>query len=174
VRIGDGHRATIVALKRFFLLSGFIVATALGLALVTDYAPSREDGGSVSRAHVLGLPVVAVGTSDPAWLAVGTGQGILVVGIGGVGVVTFGFYGAGILFATGQGAIGLFAIGQLAVGVVFVICQLGVGLSGIGQVLAGGLVVGQGTLGADGEPYLRRLNEDVNGLLSWSAPGEEE
>lgn len=157
-------------MKRFAIVSAFVIGTALMLTWATDL--ETVDGNSRSRATVLGIRVVSIGVDEPAWLQVGgsdpeVGPSGLVIGLGGVGFVTYGVYGAGILFATGQLAVGLFAIGQLAVGVVFVICQLGAGLSGVGQVLAGGLVVGQGTLGGDGEGFLKFLNEDIDARLSW-------
>lgn len=161
---------------RFAIVSAFVILTAVLLAWATETEPAGD--ATRSRESVLGLRVVSIGSEDPAWLQLGgapsLAPGVLTVGLGGIGIVTYGLYGAGVLFATGQVAVGLFAIGQLAIGVVFVICQLGAGLSGIGQVLGGGLVVGQGTLGGDGKKFLERLNRDVNVLLSWNALPKEE
>jgi hypothetical protein len=149
-------------MKSFGLISGFVIVTAILFAVI---------GPSPGTRPVLGMPVI--GDSDdfdrPAWLQVGGGTGVLVVGIGGAGVVTYGLYGAGVLFATGQAAVGLFAIGQLAFGLVFVICQMGAAMSGVGQGIVGVQVSGQGTLGGDGDAFLTRLNADAERILSFTS-----
>ena len=139
-------------MKRFGVLLGVITVTAIALAL--------GPGGSEK---VLGMPVVEVEGGGPAWIAVG-GSGVLCLGVG-VGVVSLTIYGAGILFATGQLAVGLICFAQLGVGLVFACVQVGAGLTGIGQGIAGGLVTGQGTVGRDGEEFLRALDRDVENAL---------
>ncbi len=147
-------------MKRFGVLSGFIIVTAIAFAIM---------GPTPGSQPVLGMPVLGVGDQDPAWLQVGGGTGVLVVGIGGAGVVTYGLYGLGVLFATGQAAAGLFAIGQLAFGLIFVICQMGAALTGVGQGIVGVQVAGQGTLGGDGEEFLTRLQDDAEKVLAFTS-----
>ncbi len=158
-------------MKRFGVLSGFIIVTAIAFAIM---------GPTPGSGKVLGMPVLGVAepfdgmqVSDvveagPAWLQVGMGTGVLVVGIGGAGVVTYSVYGVGVLFATGQAAAGLFAIGQFALGLFLVICQFGAGLTGIGQGVAGVRVAG-GTLGGDGKALLRRLQDDAEKILAFTS-----
>lgn len=147
-------------MKRFWLVSVIIVITALGLALFTEY------DGDASVTHVLGMPVVGLGRVDPCWLALG-GTGGLVLGAG-VGVVCYALYGAGLLMATGQltGALGI-AFGQLGVGGVFYCGQVGAGLTGLGQGIAGYRVAGQGTLGGAGATFLRQLDRSLDEILSF-------
>jgi hypothetical protein len=134
-----------------------------GIAIVTCILFGAEAGARGPSTYVLGMPAVAWGTTEPAWLQFG-GAGVVVVGAG-YGFVAFTMYGAGIFFATGQIAGGLFAFGQVAVGVLFYLAQLGFGASGVGQLAIGGLVVGQGPLGFDGEKFLTRMNKDIDDLL---------
>ena len=139
-------------MKRFGALLGVIIVTAVALAL-------GPGGGGV----VLGLPVVDVAGGGPAWISVG-GTGVLCLGAG-FGVVSLTIYGAGVLFATGQLAVGLICFAQVGIGLVFACVQVGAGLTGIGQGIAGGLVAGQGSVGRDGEEFLRALDRDVEEAL---------
>lgn len=114
--------------------------------------------------EILGMRVTAIGSGEPAWIALG-GVGVIVLGAG-FGVVAFTLYGAGVLFATGQLAGGLIAFGQLAVGLLFFVAQLGFGFTGMGQLAVGGLVAGQVQVGFDGAAFLRRMERDVDALLT--------
>jgi hypothetical protein len=142
---------------RFWFLSLIVVGVAVVLALIT---PAGDTGAD---ARYLGMKVVGWGDGDPCWLAM-TGKGVLVLGAG-VGVVEYGAFGVGILFACGQAAAGLIAFAQGAFGAVFVVAQLGVGLTGMGQLFVGGWGMGQGRVAADGKEFLRGLNEDLNDIL---------
>lgn len=147
---------TEVEVKRFWLLMAIVIATTALFAaegLLRAGAPSE----------IWGMPVVAVGGEEPAWIAL-SGVGVIVLGAG-FGVVAFTLYGAGVLFATGQLAAGLFAFGQLAAGLVCFVAQLGFGASGVGQLAIGGLVWGQAPVGLDGEEFLKQMNRDVSELL---------
>ena len=94
-------------MKHFFILLAVIIATSVVFAGITLL-------GDTTTTEVLGMQVVSAGNFDqPAWLCVGGGAGVLVVGVGGVGVVSITLYGAGLLFATGQLAVGLLCIAQL-------------------------------------------------------------
>ncbi len=148
-------------MKRFWILSAFLVVTAVILALTT-----RLDSAGVARTQYWGMPVVCWAKKDTAcWIAM-SGQGVIVLGAG-VGVVEYGAFGAGILFACGQAAAGLLAFGQAAVGLIFVCAQLGFGLTGLGQLFVGGWGIGQGRLSADGLAFLKHLNADLDDLLSF-------
>lgn len=114
--------------------------------------------------EILGMRVVAIGSGEPAWIAMG-GVGVIVLGVG-FGVVAFTLYGAGVLFATGQLAGGLIAFGQLAVGLLFFVAQLGFGIAGVGQLAVGGLVAGQVPVGFDGKAFLRRMEQDFTRMLT--------
>ncbi len=166
-----------------FVLLAIVISSGAFLAegLLRDGEPTK----------FLGIP--AVGTSDSmpssssssddsdssddvaseapkvdGWLVFG-GTGVLVLGAG-VGVVEIGLYGVGLLFATGQLSAGLIGIGQLTFGLVFFLGQVGVGATGAGQMAIGGLVTGQGELGADGSDFLDRMHEDIQELLRyWGA-----
>ncbi len=145
-------------MKRFAILSGAIVVTALGLwAMGTLFG--------IDPRPVLGLPPLASIDGGPAWLSVGAGVGVLVVGLAGAGVVSFTLYGAGLLFSTGQLTVGLIALGQLGVGLILFLGQVGGGLVGAGQAVGGGLVWGQGSLGFDGKTFIQDLNADVTDLM---------
>lgn len=155
---------------RFLILLGVIVFTAVGMAIG---APSWPEGISELPAGVQGeplfwgLPALRVMSEDPAWLSLGSGYGVLMVGLGGAGVVAITLYGAGIVFATGQLAVGLMAAGQVGFGVVLWLGQAGGAFTAAGQVVGGGLVWGQGQLGKDGEPFFKALHEDLSDLFKF-------
>jgi hypothetical protein len=143
--------------KRFWILSAILVATTVLLAVCTQMGD-----GAVTR--YLGMPVVAWGNfEDSSWIAMG-GKGVIVLGAG-FGLVEYGLYGAGALFACGQVAGGLLAFGQLAVGPIFVCGQLVFGMLGLGQVFVGGWGIGQGKLAKDGMALLKHLDEDLDDVL---------
>ncbi len=147
-------------MKRFAIVGGIAVVVAILLGLEVSWLGAGDT-------DVLGLRAVSFGGkgSGPAWLAFGD-EGVLVLGAG-FGLVEIGVAGVGILFATGQVSAGLFAIGQLSFGLLGVIAQLGFGTTGIGQLVIGGLVEGQGRLGFSGGEFLRGFDEDVNRFLRW-------
>lgn len=118
---------------------------------------------------LFGMPVIGSSMDQPSWIAAG-GEGVIVLGAG-VGLVEFGMYGVGILFATGQACAGLIAFGQAAFGLLFFAGQLGLGLTGVGQLAVGAQVVGQGELGPNGREFLERMSADLDELLRFrSAP----
>lgn len=125
--------------------------------------------GNDTSTSVLGMETVCSASTQPCWLVVGTGQGVLVIGAAGVGLVALTLYGAGLFFATGQLAAGLLAIGQLGFGVLGWIGQVGVGLTGRGQLIGGLLVDGQAALGSTDSGFGGRLSRDVKAVLA--APG---
>jgi hypothetical protein len=149
--------------KRFWILSVILVATAAVLALLTPVS------GGLSQTVYLDMPVVGWGkTGVTCWIAMG-GQGVVVLGAG-VGLVEYGVFGAGVLFACGQAAAGLIAFGQAAFGLLFVCAQLGVGLTGLGQLMIGGWGIGQGRAAADGMGFLTHLNSDLDDVLRFRSP----
>ena len=81
-----------------------------------------------SESEFLGVPVVSMVEDQWAWLTIGAGTGVLVVGAGGAGLVTFTLYGAGLLFGTGQVTAGLICMGQAGLGLVLFLGQAGTGL----------------------------------------------
>ena len=151
-------------MKSFAVLLGIILLTSLGFWPITEMAPGSD---SVAATQVLGMPVLGVATEQICWLSIGTGFGVLFVGVAGAGIVAVALAaGGGLLFGTGQLSCGLIAIGQLAIGITFTLGQLGVGLTGLGQRMIGGLVQGQVGLGKDGEGFLGQLKKDLNELLA--------
>ena len=112
---------------------------------------------------LFGMPVIGSSMEQPSWISAG-GQGVIVLGAG-VGLVEFGIYGVGILFATGQVCGGLIAFGQAAFGLLFFCAQLGLGFTGIGQLAIGLQVIGQGELGPNGQAFFERMTSDLNELL---------
>jgi hypothetical protein len=123
---------------------------------------------------IAGMPVVSTAmeteviAGPPAWIALGSGTGVLVIGVFGIGAVCLTLYGAGLLFATGQLAIGMIAFGQVGVGFTTFVGQLGPAVViAIGQAVAGIFAFGQGPLGrADSEAFLRELSRELNELLT--------
>ena len=113
--------------------------------------------------------VISTGSDSPptrvslAWMS----AGVLVVGVGGVGVVSITLYGAGLLFATGQLAVGLLCIAQLGVGPVFFFGQVGAGFVAFGQLVFGALTGGQVPIGFNGKPMLRGLSAELNQVLAF-------
>lgn len=148
-------------MKRFFIVLGLIVITSIGLWAVTEL------DGYCSVNRVLGMPALCVGSVEPAWLTLGMGTGVLVVGGGGVGVVAITAYGAGILFATGQLSAGLIAFGQLGFGLILFLGQVGAGTIAAGQAVGGGLVWAQGGLGYSGKEFIKELNTDIADLMKF-------
>ncbi|MBO6934447.1 MAG: hypothetical protein JJ863_05720 [Deltaproteobacteria bacterium] len=146
---------------RFFILFGVLLVTYLGFFLF----PTPNDGQSAEQ--VAGMPVVCVGAAEeePCWLTIGAGQGVVLVGMGGAGVVCFALYSVGLLFATGQLAAGGLAIGQVGFGGSFFLGQAGVGPVALGQLVGGALVAGQGALGASGGDFLKELSAELNQIL---------
>ena len=165
-------------MSRFIRLMVVLLVTFLGFF----FFPTNESGQS--EESIAGMPVVCLGDaesdmdpdtnpigSNACWLTLGAGTGVVVVGIGGFGVVSLTLYGVGLLFATGQLAAGGIAFGQAGFGLSFFLGQAGVAPVAMGQVVGGGLVKGQGALGADGGPFLQELSREVNALLGERPPG---
>ncbi len=152
------------------IILGFLVFTSVGLGIG---GPSWPEGkaevpeGKLAEPLFWGLPAVRVMSKEPAWLTLGSGTGVLIVGMGGMGVVAITLYGAGLLFATGQLAIGLLAMGQVGFGLILWLGQAGGGIAAAGPVVGGGLAWGQGLLGKDGSTFFKRLNEDFNDLCKF-------
>jgi hypothetical protein len=121
-------------MKRLAVVLAIVVATALGLAIFTDYEPGTLD----ARTVVLGLPIVSVRqTGAHGWLALGqSGSGVLVIAQAGAGVVAIVQVGAAVLFGIGQLMGSLVAIGQLGFGVFGYVGQVGVGIQATGQGVA--------------------------------------
>jgi hypothetical protein len=142
----------------FVVIQAAVSALLYGLVLATETNPTV----------LFGMPVVGSSMEEPSWISVG-GQGVIVLGAG-VGLVEFGMYGVGILFATGQACAGLIAFGQAAFGLLFFCAQLGLGLTGIGQLAIGIQVIGQGELGPNGAEFFARMSDDLNELLRFRSP----
>ena len=143
---------------RFLVLCAVLIVTFLGFFFFPTV-----DGRSAET--VAGMAVVCLGSNTPCWLTLGAGPGVVVVGMGGVGLVSFTLYGAGLLLGTGQVAAGGIAIGQAGFGASAFLGQIGVAPVARGQAVAGALVQGQGKIGMDGTEYLKTLDAEVNALL---------
>ena len=143
-------------MKRFVI---FCVIQAAVTALLYFIITVTETEPTV----LFGMPVVGSSMDDPSWISAG-GEGVLVLGAG-VGLVEFGLYGVGILFATGQACAGLLAFGQAAFGLFFFCAQLGLGFTGVGQLAIGLQVIGQGELGPNGQEFFERMTADLGELL---------
>jgi hypothetical protein len=143
----------------FVVIQAAVTALLYGLIAATETEPTV----------LFGMPVIGSSMEAPSWITTG-GQGVIVLGAG-VGLVEFGMYGVGILFATGQACAGLIAFGQAAFGLLFFCAQLGLGFTGLGQLAIGIQVIGQGELGPNGAEFFTRMNTDLNALLRFrSAP----
>lgn len=150
---------------RVAALIGIIVLTSLAFWPITRMA---EGSDTIAATQVLGLPVLGVATEQTCWLSIGLGYGVLFVGIAGGGVVAIGLgAGVGVLFGVGQLSVGMIAVGQLAIALVYALAQLGVAMTGQGQLIAGLLVQGQVGLGKDGAGFLSQLGKDLNHVLSF-------
>ena len=145
-------------MSRFLLLLGAIALTALVLGGLAWGEPETL---------VFGWPVIAHGMSGgPAWLALGGGDGVLVVGIAGRGLVVLGVAGLGLLFATGQLAAGLLTIGQGGIGLFGFLGQLGGGFASLAQLAVGVVVRGQVALGPiDGKAFFAETSRELAALL---------
>lgn len=153
------------AMKRIALLLVVIVLTSLCFWPMTA---TLAEGGNSSVTEVLGMPVLGVASERLCWLSLGTGYGVLFVGLVGAGVVAITVAaGAGLLFGIGQAAAGMMVVGQLGLGLTFALAQLGIGATGYGQLIAGILVRGQLGIGKDGAAFLKQLDKDLDGLLSF-------
>ena len=146
---------------RFFILFAVLLVTYLGFFLF----PTPNDGRSAEE--IAGMPVVCVGTAEeaPCWLTIGAGQGVVLVGMGGAGIVCFALYSVGLLFATGQLAAGGLTNAQVGYGGSFFLGQVGVGPVAHGQLVGGALVAGQGALGASGGDFMKELSGELNQIL---------
>jgi len=143
---------------RFFITLASTLVTGIGIGLVSlVYGDGKE--------LVAGMPAVCVGSLEPCWLAFGGGNGVLVVGLTGVGLVSLTLYGAGVFFATGQLAAGLLAIGQAGVGLIGWIGQVGAGTTGVGQLIVGWLVRGQLPIGKDGKAFQTMMLRQLHAAL---------
>jgi hypothetical protein len=143
----------------FCVIQAFVTGLLYALVAATETEPTV----------LFGMPVIGSSMEQPSWISAG-GEGVIVLGAG-VGLVEFGMYGVGILFATGQACAGLIAFGQAAFGLLFFCAQLGLGLSGMGQLAIGVQVIGQGELGPNGKAFLERMSADLGELLRFrSAP----
>jgi hypothetical protein len=150
----------VFAVKNFWFIQIFIVVTTILLIVTTP-----GDSGALRILDHRAVCTDASSLADPCWISFG-GAGAITLGMG-VGLVMYGWIGAGILFGVGQAATGMIAFGQAAFGPLFFCAQLGLGMSGIGQLAGGGRVVGQLPIGWDGAEYLKDLNERLNRLLSF-------
>lgn len=148
-------------MKPLGLLIVCFVLTLVGLAVFTAY------DGSASATQVGGMPVVALGADKGAWIAFG-GVGVLVLGAG-IGVVSLGICGGGILIGTGQLAGGLIALGQAGLGVLLFLGQVGFGLQVGAQ---GGLGWRRWTQGNNrDEAYFRSMWGELSEVLSPRSKG---
>lgn len=154
---------------RFLVLLGVLVVTSVGMGVSGPSWPEAPPAESAVPVQVeplfWGLPAVRVMSEEPAWLSLGSGIGVLMVGMGGVGVVSITIYGAGLLFATGQLAVGLVAMGQVGFGIILWLGQAGGAFLAAGQVVGGKLAWGQGQLGSDGSEFFKQLQEDLSDLF---------
>jgi len=141
----------------FCVIQAAVTALLYGLIAATESEPTV----------LFGMPIIGSSMEQPSWISVG-GQGVIVLGAG-VGLVEFGMYGVGILFATGQACAGLIAFGQAAFGLLFFCGQLGLGFAGLGQLAIGVQVIGQGELGPNGKAFLGRMNADLGELLRFGS-----
>ena len=114
---------------------------------------------------VAGYAPVCGPDAPPCWLAFLGGNGALVVGVGGAGLVAYTIIGVGVFFAIGQLAAGLLAIAQLGVGLVGFIGQVGGGTVGLGQLVIGRYVRGQVPVGGDGAEYHAVLSRQLRSAL---------
>ncbi|MEO0326778.1 MAG: hypothetical protein AAF447_27800 [Myxococcota bacterium] len=145
---------------RLILLLVAVVLTALALGGLAWNAPQDL---------VLGSPAVSYGTREAAWLALGGGQGVLVVGLGGTGLVVVGVAGLGLFFAVGQLAVGLLTLGQVGLGLVGFLGQLGGGFASLAQLAVGVVVQGQATLGpVDGKGFFAETSRELGALLRFA------
>ena len=150
-------------MKRFVIfcvIQAAVTALLYGLVAVSETAPTV----------LFGMPVIGSSMEQPSWISLG-GEGVIVLGAG-VGLVEFGMYGVGILFATGQACAGLIAFGQAAFGLLFFCAQLGLGFTGMGQLAIGVQVIGQGELGPNGQAFLERMNADLGELLRFRSASD--
>ncbi len=148
---------------RFWLIVGVLAVTALALGI-----SSPLDDQGVSLTKFLGLPVVAVNVDANvekfAILTIGMGSGVMVLG-GGVGVISIGVIGLGLLFGVGQLACGAIAFGQVGLGAVLFCGQAGVGLTGLAQGAASLERFTQED--KSGRAFFEALNEEVGACLSF-------
>lgn len=142
-----------------------IVSIAFLSCLALSGVLNTNDAGLSGT--VMGMPAVCLGdhmSSEPCWLVAGSGNGVVVLGIG-FGLVCFTIAGVGVFFATGQIAAGGIAIAQAGVALSFFFGQVGGAFVAFGQVVGGMIADGQGALGIDGEPFLDRLRENLREAL---------
>ena len=156
---------------RFLILLGVLVVTSVGLGVSGPSWPEAPPAESAVPVEVeplfWGLPAVRVMSEEPAWLSLGSGVGVLMVGFGGAGVIAITLYGFGLLFATGQLAVGLVAMGQVGFGIILWLGQAGGAFLAGGQVVGGRLAWGQGQLGGDGEQFFTDLHKDLSDLFKF-------
>lgn len=108
-------------------------------------------------------------SESTCWLTLGAGQGVVVIGAVGWGVVCFTLYGAGILFATGQLAFGGIAIGQAGGALSLFLGQVGGAFTTIAQGALGVISRGQAAIGFDGQPFFESLYDELRGILRFRA-----
>jgi len=130
-----------------------MVVTVAGLVATTVWA---EGDALRSVTHVLGFPVVAIGDSPRAWIAIAQvdARGVIALGQVVMGLITFAQGGVGVIAGLGQGMVGLMVAGQLAFGMAAALGQVAIGRQSLGQV---------GWVPRD---YLGELNAELTPLLS--------
>ncbi len=148
---------------RFWLIVAALTLTALILGI-----SSPLDDQGISFTKVLGVPVVSLNVEGNferfAILTIGMGPGVMVLG-GGVGVITLGFVGLGLLFGVGQLACGAIAFGQVGLGAIFFCGQAGLGLTGLAQ---GAAALERFTQeDKSGRAFFRTLGQEVGACLTF-------
>jgi hypothetical protein len=148
---------------RFWLIVVVLALTALILGISS---PLDDQGMSFTK--VLGVPVVALNVEGNlenfAILTIGVGSGVMVLG-GGVGVISIGFVGIGLLFGVGQLACGAIAFGQVGLGAIFFCGQAGLGLTGLAQGVSALERFTQED--KSGRAFFEALNEEVSECLTF-------
>jgi hypothetical protein len=126
---------------RFWLIVGVLAVTALALGISS---PLDDQGVSLTT--------------------IGMGSGVMVLG-GGVGVISIGVIGLGLLFGVGQLACGAIAFGQVGLGAVLFCGQAGLGLTGLAQ---GAAALERFTQeDKSGRAFFEALNEEVSECLTF-------
>jgi hypothetical protein len=136
---------------RVLVIAGVVLVTSIALYLQTAMTLHG------APASFFGVPVINAHPHDTAWISVAGSGGIVL--LSGFGLVTFGWFGVGALFAVGQACAGGIAIGQVALGGTFVVAQLGLGAAGVVQAGAGGAMRGQAALAKDGREMFAALDD---------------
>ncbi len=147
---------------RAILLLVWVAIVAMAFMLVI---PTPE---GVSVESFAGMPAMCVSpdASVTCWLTIGSGMGVLFVGLFGAGLVCIGYITGGILFGMGQVAIGGICLAQAGIGGSFFFGQAGGALTALGQVVVGMISKGQASAGFDAEAHLAEVAADLKRYLS--------